>query len=112
MSRLRDLVSAGGMKVFAVIDHSGEAKAARLELRDTKVVIFGNPRGGTPVMAAAPLAALDLPMKILIWDDDGQTKISYTAPIALVVRYGLSAKLAAPLAGIEALTDALIAGTT
>lgn len=112
VSRLQALVSGRGMKVFAVIDHSGEAKAAGLELKDTKVVIFGNPRAGTPVMAAAPLAALDLPMKVLVWEDDGLTKISYTAPSALAARYGLSAELAGRLAGIDALTDALIDATT
>jgi uncharacterized protein (DUF302 family) len=97
------------MKVFAVIDHSGEAKAAGLELRETKLVIFGSPKAGTPVMVAAPLAALDLPLKVLVWTDDRQTKISYTAPRALAARYGLNAELAGKLAGIDAVTDAVVA---
>jgi uncharacterized protein (DUF302 family) len=96
------------MKLFGVIDHSGEAAAAGLELRDTKVVIFGSPQAGTPVMQAAPLAALDLPLKVLVWDDSGETKLSYTAPRELAARYGLSDELAARLAGIDALTDAVI----
>jgi uncharacterized protein (DUF302 family) len=99
------------MKVFAVIDHSGEAEQAGLQLRETKVVIFGSPQAGTPVMAAAPLAALDLPLKVLVFsDDDGQTKLAYTAPSTLAARYGLDEELAARLAGIDGLTDALIGG--
>lgn len=108
VDRLEALVTAKGMKVFAVIDHSGEAKAAGLELRDTKLVIFGSPQAGTPVMAAAPLAALDLPLKVLVWADGAQTKISYTAPSELAARYQLSDELASRLAGIDALTDALV----
>lgn len=68
-----------------------------------------NPAAGTPVMVAAPLAALDLPLNVLIWADGGQTKVSYYGPAALAARYGLSADLAARLAGIDPLTDALIA---
>lgn len=109
VARLQAVVTARGMKVFAVIDHSGEAKTAGLELRDSKLVIFGSPKAGTPVMVAAPLAALDLPLKLLVWADEGQTKLSYTAPRALAARYGLSDDLAAPLAGIDAVTDAVIA---
>jgi uncharacterized protein (DUF302 family) len=73
------------------------------------LVLFGSPAAGTPVMDAAPLAALDLPLKVLVWDDGGQTKVTYTAPEALAARYGLSAELAARLAGIGPLTDALVA---
>lgn len=95
------------MKLFAVIDHSGEAQAHDLELRDTKVVIFGSPVGGTPVMAAAPLIALELPMKVLIYDDEGVTRLAYVPPEELARRYGLSDELAGRFAGIHALTDAL-----
>jgi uncharacterized protein (DUF302 family) len=108
VARLESLVKAKGMKVFAVIDHSGEAKDVGLSLRETKVVIFGSPQAGTPVMLAAPLAALDLPLKVLIWSDEGQTKVSYTAPAALAARYGLSEELAGRLAGIDGLSDALV----
>lgn len=94
--------------MFAVIDHSGEAEAIGLELRDTKVVLFGSPFAGTPVMAAAPLAALDLPLKALVWDDDGRTKVSYSAPSELAARYHLGDELAARLAGIDAVTDAAV----
>jgi len=109
VARMKAVLDSKGIKLFAVIDHSGEAKAAGLELRDTKLVIFGSPVAGTPVMAAAPLAALDLPLKVLVWDDGGATKVSYTAPAALAERYGLSDDLAARLAGIEALVDAVVA---
>jgi len=110
VERLVAMVEDRGMKVFAVIDHSGEADRVGLELRDTKLVLFGNPKGGTPAMEAVPLVALELPLKVLIWDDGGETKVSYAAPRVLAERYGLSDEVAAPLAGIEALTDALVAG--
>jgi uncharacterized protein (DUF302 family) len=108
VSRLAALVESKGMKMFAVIDHSGEAARVGLALRETRVVIFGSPQAGTPVMRALPLVALDLPLRILIWDDEGQTKVSYTAPRTLASRYGVDAALAANLAGIDALTDALV----
>jgi uncharacterized protein (DUF302 family) len=110
VARFSDVLSAKGVKLFAVIDHSGEAEKAGLELRDTKVVIFGAPKAGTPVMQAVPAAALDLPLKVLVWDDEGQTKLTYIAPAALAARYGLSDELAAGLAAIDPLTDAVIAG--
>jgi uncharacterized protein (DUF302 family) len=109
VARLSDLVVQRGMTLFGVIDHSGEAHAVGLDLRDTKLVIFGNPKGGTPVMQVAPLAALDLPLKVLVWDDGGQTKLTYTAPAALAARYEVGDDVAAPLAAIDALTDAVIA---
>jgi uncharacterized protein (DUF302 family) len=109
VSRLTGILSAKGMHVFAVIDQSEQAQAAGLWLRETTLVIFGNPAAGTPVMDAAPLAALDLPLKILIWADGSQTNVTYYAPAAIAARYGLSAELAANLAGIDPLTDALVA---
>jgi uncharacterized protein (DUF302 family) len=110
VSRLADMIATKGMKLFAVIDQSAEAARVGLQLRDTTLVIFGSPTAGTPVMEASPLAALDLPLKVLIWDDDGQAKVSYTAPTWLAARHQLSDELAGNLAGIEPLTDALIAG--
>ena len=109
VSRLIDMIAERGMKLFAVIDQSAEARQAGLELRDTTLVIFGSPAAGTPVMVASPLAALDLPLKVVVWDDAGQTKVSYDAPAVLAARHRLSAEQAAPLAGIDALTDALVA---
>jgi uncharacterized protein (DUF302 family) len=109
VTRLVDIVSAKGVKLFAVIDQRAEAQTAGLELRETTLVIFGNPAAGTPVMAAAPMAALDLPLKVLVWDDDGQTTVSYTSTAELAARYQLSADLAGNLAAIDALTTALVA---
>ena len=80
----------------------------RTQLRDTRVVTFGSPQAGTPVMLAAPLAALDLPLEVLVLADGPQTKVVYTAPVALAARYGLGDELAAKLAGIDAVTDAAI----
>jgi uncharacterized protein (DUF302 family) len=110
VAKLFELVQARGMKILTVVDHSGEAQRSGLELRDTKLVIFGSPTGGTPVMQARPLAALDLPLKVLVWDDGGQTKISYTDPEVLAAHHDLSPELASPLAGIGPLTDSLTGG--
>jgi uncharacterized protein (DUF302 family) len=110
VARLSAVAESKGLKVFAVIDHSGEAEAVGLELRDTKVVIFGSPQAGTPVMQAAPLAALDLPLKVLVWLDEDQTKLTYTSPGTLAARYGLSEELGNRLAGINAITDAVTNG--
>jgi uncharacterized protein (DUF302 family) len=109
VARLTDLVGAKGMKVFAVIDQSAEARRVGLELRDTVLVIFGSPATGTPVMVASPLAALDLPLKVLIWANGEQTSVSYYDPGALASRHNLDAELAQNLAGVNALTDALVA---
>jgi uncharacterized protein (DUF302 family) len=108
VTRLVDLVAARGMKVFAVIDQAEEARQAGLELRPTTLVIFGNPAAGTQVMDAVPLAALDLPLKVLVWGDGDQTQVSYVSPTALGARYDLSPDLVANLAGIDPLTDALV----
>jgi uncharacterized protein (DUF302 family) len=107
--RLSAEIEARGLKLFALIDHSGEAEQAGLDLRETKVVMFGSPAAGTPVMQAEPLAALDLPLKALVWDDDGQTKITYTAPAELAARYSLDDALTQRLAGIDVVTDAVLA---
>ena len=108
VARLTDLVAAKGMRLFAVIDQAAEARKAGLQLRETTMVIFGSPVAGTPVMVAEPLAALDLPLKVLVWADGQQTKVSYEAPAAIARRRGLSRELAANLIGINALTDALV----
>jgi len=109
VAKLTGIISAKGVKLFAVIDQSAEARQVGLSLRDTTLVIFGSPAAGTPVMTASPLAALDLPLKVLVWDDDGQTKVSYYSPDALAARYHLGVGLAGNLAAINALTDALVA---
>ena len=109
VAELTSMITAKGMRLFAVIDQAAEARQAGLELPETVLVMFGSPQAGTPVMAASPLAALDLPLKVLIWADGDQTKVSYYAPVALAASHHLSADLAANLAGINALTDAVVA---
>jgi uncharacterized protein (DUF302 family) len=107
VARLTGLIEARGMMIFTIIDHSGEAERVGLALRDTKVVIFGSPMGGTPIMQSSPLTALDLPLKVLVWDDDGHTRVSYTDPDVLAARHHLTAEQGSRLAGIGPLTDAL-----
>src|SRR6516225_7244 len=108
VAKLTGILSAKGVKLFAVIDQSAEARKAGLSLRETTLVIFGSPEAGTPVMRAHPLAALDLPLKVLVWDDDGQTLLAYTPPAELASRYGLDAELTGKLAGIDGITDAAV----
>jgi uncharacterized protein (DUF302 family) len=110
-ARLVDLLAAKGVRLFTIIDQSAEARQVGLELRDTTLVIFGNPAAGTPVMAASPMSALDLPLKVLVWDDGGQTKVSYYAPAELAARHGLRPELEKNLAAIDTLTDALVAAS-
>ena len=108
VTKLSELIEERRMKLFAVIDQSAEAGDVGLHLRPTTLVVFGDPAGGTPVMDAAPLAALDLPLKVLIWADGEQTKVSYLSPSAFADRYALHPDLAHNLAGIDPLTDALV----
>ena len=109
VTRMVGILGAKGVKLFTVIDQSAEARQVGLQLRDTTLVIFGNPAAGTPVMAASPMAALDLPLKVLIWDDGGQAKVSYYAPAEIAARHGLGPSLEKNLAAVDALTDALVA---
>ena len=105
VERLTGAVVAEGAKLFAVVDHSGEAKRAGFSLRDTKLLIFGNPAAGTPVMLAAPLAALDLPLKVLVWADGaGVVWMTYLSAEWQADRYGIPADLVKPLAAVDALT--------
>ena len=112
VSRLVALLGAKGIKVFSVIDQRAEALAVGLDLRETTLVVFGNPVAGTPLMQAVPLAALDLPLKVLVWaDGDRGTQVSYADPSVVAARYGLAPEQAAPLQGIHALTDAVVAAS-
>jgi uncharacterized protein (DUF302 family) len=111
VSALQELLAAKGVKVFTVIDQQAEARAAGLDLRETTLVVFGNPAAGTGVMVAAPLAALDLPLKVLVWAEPGRaTFVSYTDPSTLAARYGLGPDEAGALMVVNGLTDALVAG--
>lgn len=104
---IEGLLKAKGIKRFALVDHSGEAKAAGLEMRPTKLLIFGNPKAGTPLMIAAPTLAIDLPLKLLVSEDEnGTVWISYNAPAYLQARHGVPKDLVGVLAGVEALAKA------
>ncbi len=106
VDRLTKAIEDGGAKVFAVVDQDGEARQVGLSLRPTKLVVFGNPAGGTPVMQSAPLAALDLPLKILVWcDDAGAVWMTYVSADWLARRYGLTSELAQRLSAADALTN-------
>ena len=109
VARLTDLLRARGLRVFSLIDQRAEAQSVGMQLRETVLVLFGNPAAGTPVMEAVPLSALDLPLRVLVWSDAGETKVSYYAPTELARRHGLGEQLEAHLAGIDPLTDALVA---
>ena len=108
VARLSAVIAARGMKLFAVIDHSAEAAARGVDLRDTKLVIFGSPETATPLMAAAPLAALDLPFRVLVWADGYLTKVSYTAPAAIAARYDLSDAFAPSINAIHPIINTVI----
>ena len=98
-----------GLTLFAMIDHSGEAERVGLTMRETKLLIFGNPKAGTPLMVASPLIALDLPLRALVWrDEQDHVWVSYLSPAWLVQRYHLPADLAPNIAGIEPLIAAAI----
>jgi uncharacterized protein (DUF302 family) len=105
VDRLVELLHEAGATVFAVIDQSGAAEGAGQALRNTTLVVFGNPSAGTPVMQAVPLSAMDLPLKVLVWEDDsGQVWMTYLSAEWLAERYGLPTDLARPLGAPDALT--------
>lgn len=107
VTRFTRAITSGGLTLFGVIDQAAEARRHGLDLRDTVLVLFGDPRSGTPLMQAAPLAALDLPLKVVIWDDASETRITYLAPMALGARYHLDPSLLTALTGIHRLTDSI-----
>ena len=102
VARIRAVLEAKQIKEFALIDHSGEAAKVGLAMPKTQVVIFGNPKGGTPLMLAAPSVAIDLPLKLLVREDaEGQVWIGYWSAQALLARHGLPESFAASIAVIE-----------
>jgi len=99
-----------GVAIFALIDHSGEAEKAGLKMRPTQLLIFGNPKGGTPLMLAAPSTAIDLPLKALVWEDaDGKVWLSYNSPDYLQQRHGFPVDLEKNIAAIEPLLAQAVA---
>jgi uncharacterized protein (DUF302 family) len=110
-ARLEAAVAQRGLTVFARVDFAAAAAAVGLGLRPTRLLSFGNPRAGTPLIAAAPTVALDLPLRVLVWEaDDGTVWVGYNTPEYLAERHGVPAELLANVRGVEAL--AAIAAST
>jgi uncharacterized protein (DUF302 family)/uncharacterized membrane protein YidH (DUF202 family) len=102
--KLEEMLQTKGVKVFALIDHSGEAHKAGLPMRPTKVLIFGSPKAGTPLMVAAPSIAIDLPLKMLVWEDaEGKVWVAYNSPAYLQTRHGVPPELMQNIAVVETL---------
>src|SRR5215510_16606094 len=108
VDRLRRLIVDRGFTVFNVIDHSGVAERAGVHMPDSKVVMLGKPTVGAAVMLAAPLAALDFPLKVLVWEDrNGAVSVSYNSPGFLAGRHHLEGALRAPFDAVESIVEAL-----
>jgi uncharacterized protein (DUF302 family) len=106
VEKLKAMLQAKGIQLFALVDHSGEAAKAGLNMPPTKLLIFGNPKGGTPLMLAAPSVAIDLPLKILIAEDaQGKVTVSYNSAEYLKERHGLPDNLLANIAVIQTLAE-------
>ena len=104
VEKLKGILQAKGVTLFALVDHSGEAEKVGMKMRPTKLLIFGNPKGGTPIMLAAPSAAIDLPLKILVWEDaQGKVWASYNSPTYLQQRHGIPQDLLPNIAVVDAL---------
>jgi uncharacterized protein (DUF302 family) len=104
VERIEALLADRGVKLFAAIDHSGEAAAAGIPMHPTKLLLFGNPKAGTPVMVASPTAAIDLPLKILVYEDsDGRVWVAYNTLAYLKARHGIATELVQNLAVVEAI---------
>jgi uncharacterized protein (DUF302 family) len=108
LHRLRGILAAKNITLFSVVDHSGEAAKVGMKMFPTKLVIFGNPKAGTPVMIASPSSAIDLPLKILIWEDDHEKVwITYNSPAYLQQRHNVPAEVLPNISVIEALAKAV-----
>jgi uncharacterized protein (DUF302 family) len=104
VQRFESVLGERGLRVFALVDHSGEAEKVGMKMRPTKLVIFGSPKGGTPVMVAAPTLAIDLPLKALVSEDEsGKVWVSYNSPEYLQQRHGVPEDLIKNIAGVGAL---------
>jgi uncharacterized protein (DUF302 family) len=104
VKRLESILGQRGVQVFALIDHSGEAEKVGMKMLPTKLVIFGNPKGGTPLMVAAPRLAIDLPLKALVWEDEGgKVWVTYNSPEYLQQRHGVPEDLIKNIAVVGAL---------
>jgi len=104
VEKLKAILQAKGVTLFALVDHSGEAEKVGMKMPPTKLLIFGSPKAGTPLMLAAPSIAIDLPLKILVWEDaQAHVWVSYNSPAYLQERHGLAPELLQNIAVVEAL---------
>jgi len=104
VDKLKGILAAKEVTLFALVDHSGEAEKAGMKMRPTKLLIFGSPKAGTPLMLAAPSIAIDLPLKILVWEDgQGRVWLSYNSPAYLQERHGVPQELLQNIAVVETL---------
>ena len=109
--RLQEAIHSRNLTLFAHIDHSGEARRVGLTMQEAHVLIFGNPKGGTPLMIASPLLALDLPLKVLVWQgEDDQVWVSTTSAAYLKLRYAIPQELIGNIAVVDALIEQAIQG--
>ena len=107
VNRLKNILQAKGLTLFALVDHSGEAERVGMKMPPTKLFIFGSPKAGTPLMLASPSAAIDLPLKLLVWQDrQGKVWVSYNSPAYLQQRHGIPQELLQKMAAVEALATA------
>src|SRR5215468_9927259 len=110
LDRLETILRQKNVNIFVRVDHSGEAERVGLHMPPTQLLIFGNPRGGTPIMLAAPLSAIDLPLKALAWQDaSGKVFLSYNDPHYLQQRFSLPDQILPPIAGIGTLLQQAVA---
>ena len=109
VGRLRHLIEDRGFTVFRVIDHSGTAERVGVQMPDSKLVMFGKPTVGAAVMVAAPLAGLDLPLKVLVWEDENRVvSVSYNSPAFLAERYHIEGAQRAPFDAVESIVEAVL----
>jgi uncharacterized protein (DUF302 family) len=106
VERIKNILQSKSVTLFALIDHSGEAEKVGMKMRPTKLLIFGSPKAGTPLMLAAPSIAIDLPLKILVWEDaQGKVWLSYNSPEYLAKRHGVPQDLVKNIAVVASLAE-------
>jgi uncharacterized protein (DUF302 family) len=111
VERLQETMRSRGLTIFAHINHSEEARRVGLEMQEAHVLIFGSPKAGTPLMIASPLLALELPLKVLVWQgNDGHLWVSYTSSAYLAARYSIPQELIGNIAGIDSVVDSALRG--
>jgi uncharacterized protein (DUF302 family) len=111
IGRLSKALTDGGNTIFATIDQAAAAETVGLSLRPTALIVFGNPKGGTPLMEAFPLVALELPLKLLVWEESDRVSVAYVAMSEIAARYGVAGmdeRIAALDRAIDTLTNMVV----